>query len=628
MDKLKEQLAPVLKHMFWILCGAILIVSIVSWYQATSHMKSEQERLTGDINGKVSGVTSIPAVHPNENTLKGMDEQNQRYAEEVAKAWAMLVAQQEKVLVWNSTVFDAEFIRAVAPLRPPELKVRGTLSDEISKDDRTLARNKFEGVLPDLAKTIGAKWNAKAQAAGGMGGMGGGMGAGMSPGMGASGGAMPGLGGAFGGAAPGADGTEGPFEGAGQTQEVDDSLVIWNPGNQSELLNNHFSFVADATAIPTTLQILYAQEDVWILQNIMNIIKATNEANGPISHRHEAAIKFIDSVHIGRTALAVAGKVSSSTSGASGGGGAGGPGMMPGMSSEGMMGGAMAGGGMAGGGMGGGGAGPGGADEGVAAAEPGAGADASGGATPGMAGSGTAVPGMSGQGGSGSDPADNRYVDLNYKPLAAERLKKAMRGEPQDPKDLMLAVAKRVPVRLHFKMDQRRLPVLLTECGNSRLPVEIKQVRVNRQSGGGFGGGMSGMMGGGGGMMPGMAGGMGGMMGGMMGGAAGGDEGAGGAFPGAGGAFGGGAGVNPSRSKVADASIDPNEISVEVYGIVYLYNPVNRAVLGLPATSEGTPAVTPPITPASTSPPTVPVTPASNTGASTTAPTTATPGVN
>jgi hypothetical protein len=584
MDKLKEQLAPVQKQIFWILCGIILLVSLFSWYQATSHLKTEQERLKGDIDSKTSAVTAIPPNHPNDNTNKGMDELTRRYGEDVANAWALLTANQEKVLVWSTSVFDADFIRAVTPLRPPELKVKETLADEISRDDRIVARNRFEAVLPELAKTIGAKWGAKAQAAGmGMGG------------------AVGDLAGGFGGAEPAAAGLDNLPGLAGQQQEEDDSIVIWNPGNQSDLLNNHFAFVTNESAIPTTLEVLYAQEDVWVLQNIMNIIKATNEYNGPISQRHQAAIKYIDSVRIGRTALGVAGKVSSPGT-AGGGGGMGGG--MPGMGGEldeGMMGAPMGGGmpGMEGGGV----PTPGGA--GGDPAGGGAGAGMPGGAGPGMAG-GMPMPGMGGSGsggtGTSSHPADNRYVDRDYKALSADRLKKAMRGE--DPKDLLLAVAKRVPVRLHFKMDQRRLPELLAECGNSKLPVEIKQVRVNRQSGGNFGGdsgGMPGMAGG----MPGMAGGMpgmaGGMAAGMPGGAIGGDEAAGGgAFPGMGGSFGGG-GANPNRGKVSDVTLDPNEISVELYGIVYLYNPVNRAVLGLPpAETPATVAPTP--TPASTTP--------------------------
>lgn len=595
MDKLKEQLAPVQKHGFWILCGVILCVSLFSWWRATSNIKTEHERFKADIETRINGVKSIPRDHPNENTNKGMDAEVQKGGEDVARAWGVLAAAQELVLVWPQGVFGPEFISAVNPLRPPELKVTGAITDELHQDFRREARNRYEEVVPNLAKIIKSKWTGKLSGGGGgMGGMGG-MGAGMPGGAGGPGG----LGGAM------AGGVEGAIQGLeGQSPEDDGTIVVWSNSNQSDLMSTHFGFIASDVVLPNTLQILYAQEDYWVLENVMNIIKATN---GDITQRHEAAIKYIDYVRIGRSAIAGGGKITGSASG----GGAGGVDSlgegMPGMG--GGMGGGMPG---MGGGMGGGMPGAGGAG----GAMPG-GEGAEGGASGGMGG----MPGMpGGAGGSGgsSNPTDNRYVDRDHKPLESKRLIAAMKGQPQKPEDLLLAVAKRVPVRMSFRMDQRKVPTLLAECGNSKLPVEVKQVRVNRQgSGGGLGG--EGDSGGG-------QGGMSGMMGNMMGGATGGDEEAGG---GAFGGFGGGGtgATNSNRSKVASSNVDPYEISVEIYGIVYIYNPVNREVLGLKP-PEGPPSVTPTPTPTSTTPPAAPVTPPANTGAAATGPAAVSPTVN
>jgi len=70
--------------------------------------------------------------------------------------------------------------------------------------------------------------------------------------------------------------------------------------------------------------------------------------------------------------------------------------------------------------------------------------------------------------------------------------------------------------------------------------------------------------------------------------------------------FGGGA---RQGSAIGDASIDPNLIDVEIYGVVYIYNPVNKSQLGLPE---------PPVTAMTPPAPAVPTTP-------TTSPATATP---
>ena len=49
MDKLKEQLAVVKEHSFWILCGGILVFSLVSWYMSTNHLQEQQKKYKADI---------------------------------------------------------------------------------------------------------------------------------------------------------------------------------------------------------------------------------------------------------------------------------------------------------------------------------------------------------------------------------------------------------------------------------------------------------------------------------------------------------------------------------------------------------------------------------------------------
>src|SRR5687767_12985784 len=142
MDKLKEQLAPVQKHLFWILCGCILGVCLFSWWRATAALQEEQDRYKAEIEQKTQAVSSIQGPHPNDATIKGMDELIHAYAEDVANGWAKLASHQEKVLVWPA-VFDRGFVEAVEPLRPPELKVTDNILQEISADHRRFARDRF-----------------------------------------------------------------------------------------------------------------------------------------------------------------------------------------------------------------------------------------------------------------------------------------------------------------------------------------------------------------------------------------------------------------------------------------------------------------------------------------------------
>jgi hypothetical protein len=632
MDQLKTQLAAVKQHSFWVMCVGILLVSLGSWWYSTGTLKSQKDAQLADITTQYTALQTVAGtqLHPNQKVIEGMDALNRNYALEVLKGWQLQYDQQAGVLVWpgGEDGFSDRFREKVDKLRPIEaIPVTGNgqvpFSHDLERDLKEEYRNFLEPVLPNLAKTIGAKWMVSTFGVDPS-GAGGGM-AGSMPGGGMPG-AMP-MGGGLGGGEYGGGTT--PQLDANGVPILDDSIVIWDPANQQEILMTHFGFVAKA-GLPTTLEVLYAQEDYWVLDNIMHIIAATN---GDATARHEAIIKKLDFVRIGRSAGQLAGRI-----------------QRLGMS---MAGGEMAAGGMA----------------------PMPGGEGSAGAAPDMAaGGGSAdggmMPGGGGEGGMGMgmesvyarDPAEGRYVDEKYQILPAARLRGALTSKT--PEDALLAVAKRMPVRIRCWMDQRKLNVLLAQCGNSKLPVEIRQVRINREPaavgtgmggaggyggmagggegyapGGGGGGGMGGFGGGGG---SGFGGGMGG--GGMGGGGFGGGGGMGSSDGGYGGGFGGmmGGGGMPGGgmggmggmggtgraamtpgSVTQDSQVDPNLVPVELYGVVYIYNPVNKSQLGLdtpaPAPAdgmtpadgaepgaEGAPAVAPPTEAVDAAPPATP----------------------
>ena len=146
-----------------------------------------------------------------------------------------------------------------------------------------------------------------------------------------------------------------------------------------------------------------------------------------------------------------------------------------------------------------------------------------------------------GQGGEGNfnDPAEGRYVDKAFNPLPAEILRSA--AESENPDEAYLAVAKRMPVRMRVRIDQRALNRFLIECGNSDLMLEVKQVRINPPDG----------------SRPSARGGRGGPRGGM---------------------FRGGEGVGGSESGAGEY---PWDITAEVYGVIYIFNPPSLKRLDL-----------------------------------------------
>jgi len=518
MDQLRTFLAAAQRHSFWVMCVVILLISIGSWWYSTGQLEQTRTTQEGKIKTVMQGLTSLKQnnpLHPNDATNQGMDALINAYVQEVAEGWQRQYDRQSEVLVWSDK-FGDDFKGAVNELRPIEKLTYPTpIQDEIPVAYRRLYRNFVEEELPALTEIIGTEWTASSAAAGTGSGPGGG-----SEGMNYA-------------PSPNTMMREGYPGGTGQgpVEVVDPNIVAWPQARQQELFNAHFSFAARVDA-PTTLEVLYAQEDIWVLNSIMNIIASTNEG---AEARHDAAIKEIDFIRMGRNALGFSGQVTpigtpkSSAMPGSGTGTEGMP-MEPGRMPM--------------------------------------------GPTPGpysTEGSGTGMgTGLAG------DPAEGRYVDSQFAPLPAAKLREALAST--SPQDAILAVAKRMPVRMRFTMDQRKLNRLLAECGNSKLPLEVRQVRVNRPAGTGsssYGGGASPYGGGGGyggegAVMP---------LAPPTGGGGGGGYGEYGGMPGAGGG---------ARGLIADASVDNNAIPVEIYGVVYIYNPVNKSQLGIPDEPEAT----------------------------------------
>lgn len=338
---------------------------------------------------------------------------------------------------------------------------------------------------------------------------------------------LGGLGGGYGGMMGG--GSAAVNSGAKST-----AVVEWDSASQQELMDGIVSWY-DPKSPPDTLQICYTQEDLWILEGILKIIAATNAG---ARENFQAAIKEIDFIRFGRTAMGQAGEIKGA--GAGGGAASG----MPGM------------GGMGGMGMG----GMGGAAAGGAAGGGGSSANPYGqGGAPNMGGGISAAPKVT------RDPADSRYVDEKFTPITGNSLRTKMKSKA--PGDAYYAVAKRIPVRMRFKkMDQRKLNKFLVECGNAQMILEVRQVRINCDPAP-LGGGSGAAGGGFGGMMDGARP--------TLGSAAGSaslDSDSGGA--GYGGMMGGGGGTLAEAGSAFD-------IPVEVYGVIYLYNPVNIEMLGL-----------------------------------------------
>lgn len=565
MDKFKIYVAAAIKNRFWILCGLVVVLGLGSWYAASASLSDTTRKSRKEIDdafnkakellGKgISTTKGSAPMHPNTKTKEETDKLIASLEAKVVEAWTKQYGYQgEEIFVWPAELTQTpRFLNAVQGLRPIESI---PTNYEINVDFRGAYRDYIKKELPRLAEIIGARWDPGSVAgSGGQGGIRGGSG--------------------FGGV--GGGGIGGGSSDSKDEAEVDDkSLVDWSKENQAYFQNVRLNWNHMPDEAPNTLQMLYAQEDLWVLQALLTIISKTN---GDADSRHNAAIRRIDSILLGADAVKGTSSVTKLGGGAAPVGNSGtGPGGQNGMTGLGGGGpsqpggaggtGAPPGGGMQPGAPGGGGVRPG-APGGSAGAGPGG--MSPGGMSPGGAGglSGGQASGGAAPAANAADPAEGRYVDKDYKALSAAELRGA--SSSQLPEMAYLAVAKRMPIRLSLIMDQNKLNTFLVECGNSPLTVEVRQVRFNRTAAAGSGSG--GGSGGGGGGPTGV---------GASGGA--------GGFGAGGGRGNRGFGANSGKGDEGSVKLNPHpwDRPVEIYGIVYIYNPVDAEKLKLKATSAG-----------------------------------------
>jgi len=561
---MRTVLAASIKHSFWILCGIIAVVCLGTWLYITSSLRSDIKNNRTGIEGEFTKAEEIKrrgveaygeTIHPNEVTRQNVDLLLTDFNESVQAAWKLQYERQGDIFVWPDSLEPA-FLAKVQDMRPIEAKIEfpTPTTREVSIQYRTDYKNFTINELPKLADTIGAVWDPQQGRT--------------SAGGGPDGGIRSSTSTSLNGRGPRSNTTdaEGEFP-------RERAIVDWDAASQSELLASHFAWTQDETQI-TTLDMLYAQEDFWVLTSVFQIIKDTN---GDADARHNAAVKRIEYLQLGREAMSPTGRNSR-----------GGP---SGSSSS---------------------SGPSGSSGGYGSA-PSYGAS-SGTSTPPSGGGSTSPPppsALSGPANSSAmvgsaasltaDPAEGRYVDTDYKPLPASRLRAAIRTDSPKPEDAYLRVAKRMPIRLGLVIDQRKLPALLAACANAPLTLEVRQVRLNPESGGssGSGGGGGGTYSSGGG-----------------GGGGGTYSSGGGGFTGDGGsdsrgAIGvgrgapGGSGSLGSSQASSDQNLGPFTVKVEIYGIVYIYNPpadlekleVDAGSSALAAAGPGTPMRSTPTSP-------------------------------
>jgi hypothetical protein len=521
MDDFKRYMNEAMKYSFWIVSGLVLILASVIFYLTKSELDSaiSSRKSTLETAFKnIQAVSSKTSTHPNDASHKEMTKRLDILKQDVAEAWKFQYERQREFLTWpKDAFFQPKTYEIFDSLRPFEKVVPFPLPDKppapldlVTVRDREVYRGYIAPEFPELSKRIGSSWKYSIDAFSSGTGQGG-----FAPPMGTGSFAPPGLGGTAGG-------TTASAEAANDSKD----LVRWSEASQKELVSAVLPWFSRQGQPPSIHEIYYAQEDIWVIRGLMDIIAQTNS---DARENFQAVVREIEWIRTGSKVSRDAGALYASAA-AGGGGGMMGMGGMPGMGGGGPPA------GYSGGGAGGAPAGYGGAG----------------------GGKGGLVPAAAAQ---RVDPADGRYVDTNFKPLTGAQLRSAMNLATAN--DAVIAVAKRIPVRLRLKVDESQIGRLITECGNGKMMLEVLQLRYNTDpapAAGAAGGGGGGADMAGGSAKP-SFGGAGGM--GMM--SEEGTSGTGGAAAAAG----------------ADES-STGEIPIEIFGLIYLFNPPLQDLAAVP----------------------------------------------
>lgn len=492
MDQLKAQLAVAIKYGFWIGSAFVLLTSLGVWYWTTSKLASESAAQTSKIKSAISTVRAIESElfkHPNELSHEQMNALIAERQDQVLQSWKTLYDRQRNILTWPENL-TANFVDEFVDLIPIEIYVPFPTPETEEKEETLLRiyQRYIKGVLPDIAKIARTEWTAEFESAGGAAGYG----VDMSDPY--ANGPMPGM-------------------AVDITGAKDGPLVKWSQASQSSILSDLFPWRG---SMPSTLEVYYSQENIWILKQLLQIV---DDVNGEARQPYQAKIHEIVGLGIGKSVKFTSGTISKPGDTM-----AAGMGGMGGMDDMGMM-----------------------EDE---YGDMGGGMDDYGSMDSGMSGFAETM-----------DPADNRYVNEQLESIAGASLRDALTSN--SPSDVALAVAKRVPVMMSLKMDQRAVSELLAACGSAPLMVEVKQVRIlpTGNTPGGAGGGYGDD---GGGYGSDMDGGYGSDMG------------------------DGGYGAAPVAVPAEPAKEFPLDMNVEVYGLIYIYNPPDPAKLGLELVTKET----------------------------------------
>lgn len=251
MDDSKSFIELLWKHLFWVLCGLVLIFTPLSWFIATDSLVDAYGETKNKI---VSSFTSIENLGgpASDQWYPELDKEIDELRKSVYTAHKENYDRQVKDLTWPQPPnVSQSFAEAISKYKP---------GDVLPDDARESYRDYIAKEIPKLEKLLEARPEEEAGA-----------------------GQVSAYPGAVGGAAAG------PLKLTGK--------VVWDSVDKLA-----FKALLDpwqGATVPSTSEIMLTQEDLWVYQKVFLTIAAVNKE---ATSRFNAAIKTVAKVEVGSAA--------------------------------------------------------------------------------------------------------------------------------------------------------------------------------------------------------------------------------------------------------------------------------------------------------------------------------------
>jgi hypothetical protein len=277
MDKLKTVLAAIKKHHFWVLSGVVIVVALLSWTWATTDLAngldSRKTTLEGYFND-LRGIIEMPD-HPNEDDIAEIKVTTEKLKSNVLDAWVRLYQDQKQKNKLPDSL-SPQFQQVFESLGPEDKLPDDYLHEYwrfIPKHFSTLFEQ-IDLLRPETSDQDAAESDTTALARD------------FNPEPGSVNNLMSTTGGMS---------LVGPREtGKNDPNAKMIGTVEWDRTDREELVSQ-FTW----PRLPTTEQVRLAQEDLWVYEALLRIIKNTN---GGTTARHDAAVKRIEALQIAKEA--------------------------------------------------------------------------------------------------------------------------------------------------------------------------------------------------------------------------------------------------------------------------------------------------------------------------------------